>query len=355
MHSQNVPLPLRTHSVTRRSADLDPGTGRLHQMLVRVFGRAPTDAELAFWSARLNDPGCSARAFFDQLAASLPYADNVQAGAKAPPGHFYSPVVDPDTVAGYVAAGRKAGLAGLHGIAFPLDDMAAFWRAHADFIAATPFANAQDGVHRYNYTAGPYRYGDAVVLRAMIHHHRPKRIIEIGSGYSTACMLDTIEELQLEQLRLTCIEPNPERLLGALRAEDRARVTLLRRQVQEVELDVFRALERDDILFIDSSHVLKTGSDVHYALFHILPALAQGVLVHFHDCRFPLEYSDRQIFVKNYSWNEVYGVRALLMYSTRFRVIFHGSLFAEAYPALAAISPAFRTNPGSALWMQIQG
>ena len=343
----------KRHSITRAAAELDEAETRLHQCLVRVFGRLPTDAELAYWAERLDEPGLTPRGFLDALSASAPYVAHVQAGTKAPPGHYLSPVVDPATVGEYVAMNRAAGLEGLRGIEFPLAEMAAFWRENADFIAATPFAEAADGVHRYAYTAGPYRYGDGVVLRAMIHHYRPRRIIEIGSGYSTACMLDTIEHLGLAETRLTCIEPNPTRLLRVMRGDDHERTELLRTQAQQVPLEVFAKLECHDVLFIDSSHVLKTGSDVHYALFHILPSLAPGVLVHFHDCRFPLEYSDRQIFVKNYSWNEVYGVRALLMYSTRFRVLFQGSLFAQTYPDLAEISPPFMTNPGSALWIKV--
>jgi predicted O-methyltransferase YrrM len=201
---------------------------------------------------------------------------------------------------------------------------------------------------------GPYPHGDGITLRTMMHHYRPQRIVEIGSGYSTACMLDTIDHLGLSALDLTCIEPNPQRLFSILRPQDQGRITFHQQNVQDIPLDVFRALRRNDILFIDSSHVLKTGSDVHYELFYILPNLAPGVLVHFHDCRFPFEYSDRQIFVKNYSWNEVYAVRALLMYSTRFKVIFHASLFNELHPEMTAISPAFRHNPGGAIWVQVQ-
>jgi predicted O-methyltransferase YrrM len=249
---------------------------------------------------------------------------------------------------------RKAGLPGLRGIDFPLDAMQAFWRRNADFIVQAPFSEMPDSVHRYSYGGGPYPYGDGVMLRTMIRHYQPARIVEIGSGYSTACMLDTMDELGLDALELTCIEPNPQRLFSILRDADRSRIVIHQNNVQEVDLDVFRALRANDILFIDSSHVLKTGSDVHFELFYILPILAPGVIVHFHDCRFPLEYSDRQIFVKNYSWNEVYAVRALLMYSTRFKVIFQGSLFRQAFPDLAAMSAPFRRNPGAALWLAVQ-
>jgi predicted O-methyltransferase YrrM len=346
--------PNERQSITRTVEELDEVERALHQLLVRAYGRLPADNEMKNWTARL-ERGMNARVFLKQLTGGRQFQANAQVGSKTPAGHFYSPVVDPESVRGYVAAGREAGLAGIQGIDFPVDAMADFWRTHADFMAACPFTEEPDGVHRYCYSGGPYPHGDGIVLRAMIRHLRPRRIVEIGSGYSTACMLDTIDELGLEGISLTCVEPNPERLFGILREADAARITLHRMNVQDVGLDVFRALEADDILFIDSSHVLKTGSDVHYELFHILPVLAPGVMVHFHDCRFPMEYSDRQIFMKNYSWNEVYAVRALLMYSTRFKVFFHGSLFDVLHPELTAVSPAFRANPGSGLWIRVQG
>ena len=348
-----MPHPSKRLSITRPTASLDQDSRTLHQLLVRAFGRAPDDRELAFWGEKLSGE-ISASAFIAQLTASKAYIANALVGTKTPAGHFYSPVVNPETVVDYVARNRAAGLADLPGVEFPLAEMEAFWRENAAFIAATPFTENPDGVHRYSYAGGPYPFGDGIILRTMIQHYRPRRIIEIGSGHSTACMLDTADELGLADLRLTCIEPNPERLLAALRPEDTARLELHRCGVQEMDLAPFAALARNDILFIDSSHVLKTGSDVHFELFSILPALAPGVIVHFHDCRFPLEYSDQQIFLKNYSWNEVYAVRALLMYSTRFRVLFHGSLFAAQFPHLAASCAPFKKNPGSALWIQVQ-
>jgi predicted O-methyltransferase YrrM len=345
--------PAKRQSITQTADMLDEEGRALHQLLVRAFGRLPTDTEMTGWAGKL-ERGVTARAFLAQLTASKAFQANAQVGSKTPAGHFYSPVVDPETVRDYVAMNRAAGLEGLKGIDFPIEAMAEFWRANADFIAATPFTEEPCAENRYSYMGGPYPHGDGITLRTMMHHYRPQRIVEIGSGYSTACMLDTIDHLGLSALDLTCIEPNPQRLFSILRPQDQGRITFHQQNVQDIPLDVFRALRRNDILFIDSSHVLKTGSDVHYELFYILPNLAPGVLVHFHDCRFPFEYSDRQIFVKNYSWNEVYAVRALLMYSTRFKVIFHASLFNELHPEMTAISPAFRHNPGGAIWVQVQ-
>ena len=265
-----------------------------------------------------------------------------------------SPVVDPALVVDYVARARAAGPGDIAGIEFDLPGMEAFWRAHADFIAATPFSDAPDGEHRYCFTGGPYLHADATILRLMMGAHRPRRIVEVGAGYSTACMLDVADEIGLLELEITCIEPNPARMQSLLRPEDSARVRLIEAPLQGQDLALFSVLEAGDILFIDSSHVLKTGSDVHYALFHILPVLRPGVLVHFHDCRWPFEYRDVQIFEKNYSWNESYAVRALLMYSTRFKVVFYGSLFAvERAELVETVFPAFMKNTGSGLWVRV--
>jgi predicted O-methyltransferase YrrM len=349
-----MPPAAKRQSITRAVSSMGEDERALHQLLVRAFGRAPTDAELASWTAKLEHR-MTARAFVQALTFSRAYKANTQVGTKTQSGHFYSPVVDPGTVRAYVDMNRNAGLDALYGIEFPIEEMAEFWHQNADFIAATPFQEAPDGVNRYSYANGPYPYGDAIVLRAMINHFKPRRIVEIGSGYSTACMLDTADHLGCSDLKITCIEPNPERLISILREGDAARIEFHRTGVQEIPLETFSTLNRNDILFIDSSHVLKTGSDVHYELFYILPKLAPGVLVHFHDCRFPMEYSDRQIFLKNYSWNEIYAVRALLMYSNRFRVVFYASLLANTYPKLAAVSAPFNKNPGSAIWIQVQG
>lgn len=334
-------------------ADIPEHLEPLWHVLLRVMGRTPPLAEVESWGRRL-ERGLDARAFLRQLTGSKRFRETKFVRAKNPPGHFFSPVVDPDLVRDYVDWAREAGAEDLAGIDFPLEAMEAFWRRNAGFIAATPFTEEQAPERRYHYGGGPYGYGDAMTLRAMIGHFRPRRIIEIGSGFSSACMLDSAEEVGIDDFHLTCIEPYPTRLRGILRPDDDKRVTLHERGVQMMPLDLFASLMPNDILFIDSTHVLKTGSDVHYELFHILPRLRPGVLVHVHDCRFPLEYSDTQIFKKNYSWNEAYGVRALLMYSERFKVFFSGSLFArERRELVQETQPLYLRNPGSALWIMV--
>lgn len=326
----------------------------LGRLLSLLLSRRAGPREVEMWSNRL-ETSTDIKIFLAQLMSwpKLSKARNVTCFME--PGHYYSPIVDPRTVREYVDVSRNVGWnSGIAGVPFPLEEMEAFWARNREVIASTPFPDEAHPDFRYSFLGGPYNYGDGVTLRAMINDRRPKRIIEIGSGYSTACMLDTADELGLGDLRITCIEPNPTRLKSILRQGDLERVTIIQGGVQGLPLAQFAELEANDILFIDSTHVLKTGSDVHYELFYILPVLQPGVIVHFHDCRYPLEYSDIAIFQKNWSWNEVYAVRALLMYSTRFRVIFSGSYFADHRNTLIRETfPPFLINPGSALWLRV--
>lgn len=326
----------------------------LDLLLGHILGRKPRDGEVENWLRHIGE-GLSAEAFVRRMVRSPAFLNVAKSQPHSPVGHYFSPIVEPDEVRDYVLELRKQPHTEIGGIDFNVSGMLRFWQENAELIAGTPFPAMPTPPFRYYFSEGPYPIGDAAILRALMHANRPRRIIEVGSGYSTACMVDVAEEAGLDDLTITCIEPNPARLKAMLRKGDWSRVTLVQKNVQKVELDIYRQLDRNDILFIDSTHILKTGSDVHHELFHILPQLRPGVLVHFHDIRYPFEYSDKQIFEKNYSWNEAYGVRALLMYSTRFKVEFYSSLFAELYSDLANQTyPEFVINFGSAIWLRVQ-
>src|SRR6202035_2845754 len=123
--------------------------------------------------------------------------------------------------------------------------------------------------------------------------------------------------------------------------------------VQDVPVSTFSTLNENDILFIDSTHVLKTASDVHYELFSILPSLNEGVLIHVHDIQYPFEYPRQWLFADNYSWNEIYALRAFLMYNSAFEVVFWNALFAQRQPKLVyETNPLFLKYPGSSIWLR---
>ena len=270
------------------------------------------------------------------------------------PGHFYSPIVDPSTVTEYVSRNRNLAAKDISGIDFDIRSMSQFWLQHKDFISVTPFKRLPQQGLRFHWDASPYPIGDAVTYRAIINAFRPRKIIEIGSGYSSVCALDTLDEIRHDRASLVCIEPFPQALNELILARDRGRIDGCESIVQNVPVSVFDDLERDDILFIDSTHVLKTGSDVHFELFNVLPRLKPGVLVHFHDIRWPFEYPDPFIFERNFSWNEAYALRALLMYSRRFSVFFYNSLFAVHEAKLISETfPDFMINPGSSIWIRV--
>ena len=161
-----------------------------------------------------------------------------------------------------------------------------------------------------------FEIGDAIILYAMLRRFRPKQVIEVGSGFSSALMLDTNDLFLGGGVHFTFIEPNAERLCSLLTSEDRGRVQLLEKPVQQVAAQVFSSLEVDDVLFIDSSHVAKVGSDVNYLFFKILPLLQSGVLIHIHDIMWPFEYPLEWI-IEGRSWNEAYILRAFLQVPMR--------------------------------------
>lgn len=195
-------------------------------------------------------------------------------------------------------------------------------------------------------------HGDAVILHAMLRHFKPKRIIEAGSGFTSALMLDTRERFLQNPTHLTFIEPYPQRLIALLRDDDRQRCEIIPDKLQNAPLTLFQQLEANDVLFIDSSHVSKIGSDVNFALFEILPALNPGVLIHFHDILWPFEYSLRWI-LEGKAWNEAYILRAFLQYNSRFEIVLLNCFVGRAFKSfMEKKMPLFLKDPGGSLWIR---
>lgn len=193
---------------------------------------------------------------------------------------------------------------------------------------------------------GMYGRADAAVLHAMLRHHEPKRLLEVGSGYSTAVALDVVDR-HLPHLRITCVEPNPQRLRSRLRPGDD--VVVIDEPVQDVPIEIFAHLEAGDILFIDSTHVLKSGSDVAWLYLHVLPTLSSGVIVHVHDVHWPFEYPERWIH-EGRDWSEAYLLRAFLTHNDAWRIRLMTSWVWTNRPDL--VPEPLRHLPTGALWMQ---
>ena len=158
-------------------------------------------------------------------------------------------------------------------------------------------------------------------------HRKPRRIIEVGSGYSSCVILDTNDLFFDGSISCTHIEPYPDLLHRPVGPEMNETLDIRQSKLQDVPLTLFDELQANDMLFVDSTHVSKAGSDVNTLFFDVLPRLKPGVLVHLHDIFYPFEYR-RDWLEEGRAWNEAYLLRAFLQYNHSFRILFFSAYVA---------------------------
>jgi hypothetical protein len=164
--------------------------------------------------------------------------------------------------------------------------------------------------------------------------------------------MDSADYFRLET-KFTFIEPYPDRLKSLLLRDDIENCSIIDEPVQSVNMDLFRSLNENDILFIDSSHIMKTGSDVNFELFEILPNLKSGVVIHFHDIFSGWEYPDQWIIENNRSWNELYALRLFLMYNNNFEIVYFNDYFWRKSPdKIRETLLSNLSDPGSGIYLR---
>lgn len=273
-----------------------------------------------------------------------------------PPGHFYSPLpcIDElkqreDTIWGNMP---KSFL----GIDLNEEEQIFMLESMSECYNTLPFSEKQKDGYRYYFDNSFFGYADGIILYCFLQKYRPKRIIEVGSGFSSALMLDVNEHSFMSVcgggggVDFTFIEPYPERLKSLLTPHDNVRI--IEEKLQDVDTDIFSSLQAGDILFIDSTHVSKIDSDVNLYLFNILPRLAKGVLIHIHDIPYPFEYYKEWIY-NGRAWNEAYMIRTFLQFNTSFKIKFWGSYFENVHKELYfKHMPLCAKCPGGSLWLE---
>ena len=268
-----------------------------------------------------------------------------------PPGHFYSALPDMTEVSrrsGTIFGQLPVRLPGLNLNESRQRELLETFKNYYSFL---PFERSENPESRFYRPNGSFPFQDAFSLYAMIRQMKPKRIIEVGCGASSCVILDTCEALKIDS-QITFIEPYPELLLKLIRTEDRSRHQIKGEFIQDVSLDTFTSLEPNDILFIDTSHVSKVGSDVNFIFFEILPILNKGVIVHFHDVFYPFEYPKNWIFDGMF-WNEAYLLRAFLMFNRDFEILMFNSYLNYAFPNdIKTYFPLSMEDPGGSLWLR---
>jgi len=210
-------------------------------------------------------------------------------------------------------------------------------------------------------TPVPYRYYvnncgfggmDGELLYCIIRHFRPRKIIEIGSGNSTylsaQAILKNVEDKNGYECELTAIEPYPN---PVLKKGFPGLTRLVQKRIQDVPFSEFEKLGENDILFIDSSHVLKIGSDVQYEYLEILPRLRKGVLVHSHDIFLPSEYRKDWVLKNHIFWTEQYLLQAFMAFNDSFEVVLAASYIHVMHPEW--LESAFGScSRGCSFWMR---
>lgn len=189
---------------------------------------------------------------------------------------------------------------------------------------------------------------DAWILQAMLRDLRPSRLIEIGGGWSSLLTARVNREFLAGAVEFTCIEPSPPDFLTA---EIDGISQLRESPVQELPVKTFEELREGDVLFIDTSHVAKTGGDVPYLYHEVLPRLHRGVVVHIHDIFLPRDYPERWV-LQGRGWNEQYLVQSFLAFNDSYEVLLAAAWLSDEHPDLLATAVGDLTERGGSLWLR---
>jgi len=261
------------------------------------------------------------------------------------PVHYYEPLPDFRTITKETVNRRRE---------FPALDFN--WSQQLSLLhSLTKYRSELDQLYQsrgFNFANGFFGDFDAAAYYALIRKLKPRRVIEVGGGYSSQIAMKALARNQTEEKSgtLKVIEPFPEpRLTEAIAAKD-----VIAKPVQEVGPELFAALEPGDILFIDSSHTVKFGSDVCYLVLEILPTLKPGVWVHIHDIFFPNDYPAEWLIEQRLALNEQYLVEAFLSHNKSFSIRFSNHWLCIDHSAEAiALQPGGITDlNASSFWCQ---
>ena len=286
-----------------------------------------------------------------EQVVSRPSGDS---GLWVPPGHFYSPLVDVTEIR------RRPQLfsdttRSLPGVDLGVDRQWALYDQLRPLLRDIEFpldrTAAESAGRRYFSDNPAFADGDGSTLEAMLRHARPRRVVELGCGYSSACLLDTRERHLGLDVRITFVDPYPQLLESLIREADRATVDIMAVGTQDVSLELIASLESGDVLFIDSTHVAKTGSDVVRVFHEILPAVRPGVWIHLHDHFAGFEYPISWV-EEGRSWNEQYLTRAFLQFNREFEIVLWPTFLAALDAERFGRDVPARVNGGGSLWLR---
>ncbi|WP_422105126.1 class I SAM-dependent methyltransferase [Winogradskyella sp.] len=297
--------------------------------------------------------------FIKRIVNKLPYVRGLyqrdklyRDNAHFLPGHFYSVIPNLEEVRNDQSRIWKGiETDGIDAIDLNTETQKKLLAEINKYYSEIPFKDDLEDNLRYHFNNPYYLYTDGIVLYGMLRHLKPNRVIEVGSGYSSALMLDVNDLFFDSNIGFNFIEPYTERLEMLINQGDKENVSILKSRVQDVDLEYFKSLKENDILFIDSTHVSKCGSDLNYLLFEVLPVLNEGVYIHFHDIFYPFEYPKNWVF-KGYNWNENYLLRAFLMNNKDYSIQVFAHYLHMHHKDVYTDMPLAYKNTGGNLWLR---
>ena len=207
-----------------------------------------------------------------------------------------------------------------------LDEIFPKYKSELDFAI-----DRTDSSHEFYLNNAGFGLEDAGVLHCMVRHFKPRTILEVGSGNSTlvSARAALMNEKEGSPCRLIAIEPYPRQYLkdgfpGFHR--------LIIEKLEQTDTSIFEQLGENDILFIDSSHVLRAGNDVKILYLEVLPELKKGVVIHSHDVFLPYDYPRKWVIDQLAFWTEQYILQAFLCLNKEYEVLFGNHCMLSKYP-----------------------
>ena len=257
--------------------------------------------------------------------------------------HFYSPIPDTNelakTVEFWTKESKLPGINMNHRV--QLQMLKTVFTQNKDELNFV--ADKTDNPSQFYLNNAGFGLEDAGTLHCIIRHFKPKTIIEIGSGNSTlvAARASLINNSEGNPVKLIAIEPYPRQYL---KNGFEGLSQLVIQKAELTEPNFFDQLEENDILFIDSSHVIRTGNDVTFLYLEILSRLKKGVLVHVHDIFLPYNYPTDGILNKQVFWSEQYLLQAFLSLNDSYEILFANYYMRSKHPQ--KMRTVFKPPPG---------
>lgn len=316
-----------------------------------ILGREGRIEELAHWINALETGVLSQEQVFIAFLNSEEYRNRQQTNSEfVPAGHFYSVVPSKQDRDDYLNQNIKT--ESIPGVELNENPQLDFLSRLKPYFQEFDFPENRAENGRYYWNNPAFTLADGLILYAMIRHFAPKKIIEVGSGFSSCLMLDVNDRYFGGNIRFTFVEPYPNLLQSLISTEDVSRHLIISKKMQDADISEFSTLSENDIVFIDSTHVSKLKSDVNHAFFHVLPILKAGVIVHFHDIYWPFE-NLRHWIVEGRAWNENYLMRAFLQYNDSFKILLFPSYLQQCQPDyMIKEVPQFAGGTAGSLWLQ---